>query len=125
VRFIRERGTRDAEPNERGNAVIRLFTPDERYLVDFAPDFAAEGWQQFDTSQDAAYFGVWVNRSKRLTLTYAEGDWVLVECPDDPCYFAEIRDAIRFYGEGCIAVCVRDDGHITRYRQDREAMFLA
>lgn len=34
----------------------------------------AEGWVTYPTSQDAWYYGVWVNPRKRETLTYAEQD---------------------------------------------------
>lgn len=112
------------EVNERGNTVYRVFFPAERYLIDFAEDFTETGWEQFDTDQDAHYFGVWVNRRLRSTLTYAEGDWTLVECPDDAHYEAEIHDAIAFYGEGRIALVIDSDGGATEYRQDRSA-FLA
>lgn len=116
------------KPNARGNVVYDMFLPDERYTIDFAPDFSSEGWQQFDTDQDAAYFGVWVNRSKRLTLTYAEGDWTLVECPSAESYRAEITGMCESYGEGMICKSYSMDGsaaHVTKYVQDRAKMFLA
>jgi len=125
VEFIRSRGTKDEQPNECGNTVYRLFMPGQRYTVDFAEDFKAEGWQQFDTDQDAHYFGVWVNRPKRMTLTYAEGDWTLVECPTIETYRAEIEDACRFYGEGFICKAVDTDTRaVTTYVQDRVKLFL-
>lgn len=130
-------GKRRASPNAHGNAVYDVFLPDERYMIDFAPDFTSEGWQQFDTSQDAHYFGVWVNRSKRLTLTYAEGDWTLVECPTVESYKAEILGMCECYGEGMICRTIdAEASHIkpwsgpeprvtvTTYVQDRAKMFL-
>ncbi len=136
VRVIRTTGERDAEPNRRGNEVYRLCCNTGRYIVDFAPDFADEGWQQFDTDQDAAYFGVWVNRRRRLTLSYAEGDWVLVVCPTMDGYRAEVESYCQFYDEGATAIGIevgpggpfgtpasRND-RVTVYRQDRRAMFL-
>lgn len=127
VTFIRNRAEGDPPRtvNERGNTVHRLHMRDCRYTVDFADDFASEGWQQFDTDQDAAYFGVWVNRSKRLTLTYAEGDWTLVECPTEETYRAEIMDMIRFYGEGFIFKVIHENGAKSTYVQDREKLFLS
>ena len=130
VQFIRDKGARDAEPNDRGNHITRLFMPDERYTIDFAPDFTAEGWMQFDTDQDAAYFGVWVNPTKRLTLTYTEGDWTLVECephagePTHDRYNLEIQSCIDFYGEGQVASCYGKDGSSTIVRQDRSRFFV-
>ena len=93
--------------------------------MDFAPDFNSEGWEQYDTDQDAPYFGVWVNRTKFLTLTYAEGDWTLVVCPDIEHYNAEIGDANDFYDEGRIALVIdADSGVATSYHQDRQKFFV-
>lgn len=109
--------------NERGNGVYRMFCPAERYLVDFADDFNSEGWEQYDTDQDASYFGVWVNRTKFLTLTYAEGDWTLVRCPDAARYNAEIENANQFYGEGFILKAYGADG-CTTVVQDRSRFLI-
>lgn len=122
VQFIKDRGQKDEAPNARGNTIHRLFMHDERYLVDFADDFKPEGWEQFDTDQDASYFGVWVNRRLMLTLAYAEGDWSLVVCGSVESYNAEIQSCIDFYGDGLIARVIDADG-ITEIRQDR-SLFL-
>lgn len=116
---FKESGT----PNERGNEVRRAFLPTGRYRIDFADDFKSEGWEQFDTSQDAAYFGVWMNKRLQQTLTYAEGDWTLVICPDWDHYLSEVRSAIEFYEEGFVAKAI-DVHHgryvsTTTYKQDR------
>lgn len=108
--------------NQRGNWIHRAFYPTERYIIDFAEDFVKEGWMQFDTDQDAAYFGCWVNPTKLMTLTYCEGDWSLVVCPDKEHYNAEITHAIAFYDEGYEFKTIDENG-ITEYRQDR-TMFL-
>lgn len=100
---IRVHGRRDAEPNARGNTIYRIHHGSDRYPVDFCGTFKEEGWEQFDTHQDAHYFGVWVNKLYLMTLSYCEGDWCLVDCPTEAHYFAEVRDAIAFYGEGKIA----------------------
>lgn len=125
IEAMRANGKADTAPNERGNTITRMFLPSERYIIDFADDFTAEGWQQFDTDQDAHYFGVWVNRGKRLTLTYAEGDWSLVDCPTAETYRAEIESCCRFYGEGFIAKAIDVENRtVTTYVQDRAKLFL-
>ena len=43
--------------NERGNQVRNSFVGGERYRFDFEVCKAADGWLQFYTDQDAAYFG--------------------------------------------------------------------
>lgn len=91
---------------------------------DCAEDYADSGFRQFDTHQDAPYFGVWVNPRTRQTLTYCEGDWSLAECPDDAAYNAEIRAMSEFYEPGFIAVAVGNDGQATRYEQDRSTFLI-
>lgn len=123
LHHIKQHGKKDEQPNGRGNTVTRLFMPDERYTVDFADDFRESGLEQFDTSQDAEYFGVWINRPNRYTLTYAEGDWTLVECPDFEHYKAEVEDCIRFYQPGRIATVIGNgldgSGSVHVIEQDR------
>ena len=106
--------------NERGNTVLREFAPGDRYLYDFKLCTPAKGWMQYDTDQDAWYFGVWVNKGKREILTYAEGDLSLVTCPSVESFNAEIAHMNAFYGEGreC-AVIDAESGDMTEVRQDR------
>ena len=101
VAKIVKRLRRTGEPSttEHGSPIYRAFRDSERYEVDFAPDFTPEGWLQFDTSSDAHYFGVWVNPHTLETLTYAEGDWSLVDAPNAEAYNAEIRSMIEFYAK--------------------------
>ena len=121
-RYLRGCKTRE---NERGNTIHETWVGScDRYRVDCAPDFTSEGWEQFDTDQDAHYFGVWLNRSKLLTLTYAEGDWTLVVCSDAAHYNAEVADAIRFYGEGFVAKAIDAEGVVTVYRQERSEFLI-
>lgn len=123
--WIKQHGEQDSGPNVRGNVVHRLHFSSSRYPIDSADTFCAEGWEQFDTDQDAEYFGFWVNTRERLTLTYAEGDWHLVVCPTRETYLAEIQDAIRIYGEGYIAKVIDcATTEVTIFRQDRNR-FLA
>jgi len=101
----------------------RIYADMDRYVVDFAPDFKSGGWAQYDTDQDAHYFGVWVNRSMRAILTYAEGDWTLEELPNDQEYFRTIEEMNAFYGEGFIAKAYGPDG-ATVLRQDRSEFLM-
>ena len=115
----------ERETNARGNTVRRGFMPSSRYKIDFATEFFAEGWEQFDTDQDAEYFGFWVKKGKLQTLTYCEGDWIAVDCPDAAHYNAEINNAIEYYGEGFIAKAIDGNGSVTTYRQAREGFLIA
>ena len=115
--------TQREQLNDRGNQTIDMFWDHERYHVDFADDFKEEGWEQFDTDQDAHYFGVWVNKSKLMTLTYAEGDWTLRVCKDKDTYNKEIEDCIKFYDEGSICTTIGDEG-VTVYTQNRQQFLI-
>lgn len=93
------------DTNERGNTIYRDEDADhklgirrggDRYYYDFK---ALTDWNQFDTKQDASYFGVWVNVEKLMTFTYAEGDRTLIVCPDKAHLKAELDDAVAFYGD--------------------------
>lgn len=77
----------------RGRAALTTRQAD-RYLFDCGP---CNAWQQFDTWQDASYFGVWFDDATRRVFTYCEGDRTLVECPTAESYAAEIADMIAFY----------------------------
>jgi hypothetical protein len=122
--YCRQLFTDPGTENERGNMVLRAFLPSERYRIDFADDFTTEGWEQFDTDQDAPYFGVWVNRHTLETLTYAEGDWTLCKCPDREHYNAEVSSCIQFYGEGYIAKSLDSTGQWTVYVQERSKFLI-
>src|SRR4051794_3689335 len=53
---------------------------DGRYIYDFTL-LCPNGWKQYDTKQDAAYFGTWVHIEERKVFSYTEGDRCLVVCP--------------------------------------------
>jgi hypothetical protein len=56
-----------------------------------------DGWIQFNTDQDASYFGVWVHYAKQQTVTYCEGDISLVICKTPEEYDQEIKEMESFY----------------------------
>lgn len=122
--IIINEGETDKGPNANGNTVHRFHAPAERYMVDFSEDFQLEGWEQYDTDQDAHYFGVWINKSCLCTLTYCEGDWTYVSCIGKEDFNREIRAMNDFYGEGRIAMTIDQDGTSTEYRQNREQFLI-
>jgi hypothetical protein len=84
--------------NDRGNTVHPGSHHAERYEFDFERCSHKNGWTQYDTDQDAWYFGVWVHVEERLTFTYCEGDISLVVCKDEESFQAELADMARCYG---------------------------
>ena len=87
------------EVNERRNTIERSWRDTERYEFDFKLCTREKGWKQFDTTQDAWYFGVWVHPEKCEIITYAEGDITRVICPTEESFHAELKSMAQFYGE--------------------------
>jgi hypothetical protein len=109
--------------NERGNEVTDNFVGDPgRYLYDSKICPASEGWKQYDTSQDAWYFGVWVNVADRKIMTYCEGDESLVECPTVESFRAELENMAEFYGDPPPAFVVIAEGTMTNYYDERPSV---
>lgn len=70
-----------------------------RYKYDTHRCSSKDGWHQYDTEQDAWYFGVWYHRERRLVVTYAEGDETIVVCQTEESFRAELAEMAEFYGE--------------------------
>lgn len=51
----------------------------DRYYYDRT--LLAQGWQQYDTEEDAWYFGIWIHTEKLEAFTYTEGDTCHVIAP--------------------------------------------
>ena len=130
------RPVRDVYINDQGNTVVHRHRSADRYIFDFDDDFCAAGWRQFDTDQDASYYGVWVNSRLLRTLSYCEGDVYLAVCQDAQHYNAEIKALCAFHGEGFEMIACDMDaaqslllggepkGQATVYRQDRNQFFV-
>lgn len=109
--------------NDIGNTVIYMEhgLAESRYLFDGDICKPSEGWKQYDTDQDAWYFGVWVQTEARWILTYAEGDLSLVQCPTAESFKAELASMAKFYGDPPPAWTVidTDAGTLTKYFDER------
>lgn len=112
----------DETTNENGSRVRKAFLMyADRYLFDCQLDSAE--WEQFDTENDASYFGVWLNRTKLRTLEYAEGDLIFTQAADAAGYDAEVAGLCAFHGAGPAFVVI-DDKAVTKYYQDRSALYI-
>ena len=103
--------------NERGNKVTgQFFMERDRYHYDFDACTPADGWAQWDTDQDAWYFGVWIHIEDRKILTWAEGDESLVECPTQEAFIAELKCMTEFHGNAPPSFKTIDlDGTLTHH----------
>lgn len=62
-----------------------------RYAFDFGVCHFKNGFAQVDTSEDASYFGNWVNPFTRKIVGFAEGDITITECETDEEFVTELR----------------------------------
>lgn len=112
------------ETNRHGSTVERSFVCDgDRYHFDFVLCTPAKGWQQYDTDQDAWYFGVWVNREERKTLCFAEGDITITTSPTEEIFEAELAAMAEFHGSPPPAFVVidTDSGQVTEHYDEAGA----
>jgi len=70
----------------------------ERYIFDTNYCKSSNGWKQYDTHQDASYFGVWINLDKRLIITYCEGDISISYSPTKEILKTKLDKMNEFYG---------------------------
>ncbi len=83
-----------SETNHNGCKIERSFhVYRERYYY----DQALNDWKQYDTPQDASYFGVWTEKHSLQILTFAEGDETRVTAPNQESFDAELADMDKFY----------------------------
>lgn len=96
-----------------------FFLNRDRYHYDFRECIPALGWEQWDTDQDAWYFGIWVNIDQNKILCWAEGDEMVYECGTRERFMLEIADLEAFHGSAPpFARGINDEG-ITEYYRPR------
>ncbi|WP_438403891.1 hypothetical protein, partial [Aeromonas veronii] len=67
----------------------------DRYYYDRT--LLAKGWQQYDTEEDAWYFGIWIHTEKLETFTYAEGDTSHVIAPNLEAFRSELARLYQYH----------------------------
>jgi len=60
----------------------KTFCNSDRYTFDFNMCSYKKGFAQIDTTDDASYFGNWVNFKSLELITYCEGDLTVIKCDD-------------------------------------------
>lgn len=74
----------------------RFHKPSERYEYDFQRCTPKDGWAQLDTSQDASYYGNWVNPLTFELMSYCEGDVTHIRCANEAEFKIALADAVRW-----------------------------
>ncbi|BBQ29450.1 MULTISPECIES: hypothetical protein [Aeromonas] len=86
----------------------------DRYYYDRT--LLAQGWQQYDTEEDAWYFGIWIHTEKLETFTYAEGDTNHVIAPNVEAFRTELARLYQFHPQAPAFICInREVGIVTHY----------
>ena len=82
------------------------------------------GWLQYDTDQDAIYFGDWVNKQRLQIRTYCEGDFSVVTCPDADHFDAQLVSMDKCYGKSPFASTMDEYGNWTEHFESRDIFFI-
>ncbi|MDR7021033.1 hypothetical protein [Aeromonas salmonicida] len=86
----------------------------DRYYYDRT--LLAQGWQQYDTDQDAWYFGIWIHTEKLETFTYAEGDTSHVIAPNLEIFRAELMRLYQYHPQAPAFISIDPEaGVMTRH----------
>ncbi|MGL6370225.1 hypothetical protein ACSZNB_11485 [Aeromonas hydrophila] len=86
----------------------------DRYYYDRT--LLAQGWQQYNTEEDAWYFGVWINTEKHETFTYAEGDTNHVIAPNVGAFRSELARLYQYHPQAPAFISIDpESGVVTRY----------
>ena len=72
-----------------------IFHPSDRYQY----DMKLKGFAQIDTTEDAPYYGIWVSPTKRMIVSYTEGDVSFFWSDNGPEFHEEVRSLIDWLGE--------------------------
>ncbi|MBF0350935.1 MAG: hypothetical protein HQM11_07870 [SAR324 cluster bacterium] len=99
------------------------FYEGNRYFFDYHVCLRSEGWRQYDTYQDAWYFGMWIHPEERLIFTYAEGDTILQEFATKEDFLREMSRLNEVHGTTpVIATAYCFDGTVVKFKGNREVV---
>jgi hypothetical protein len=109
-----------------GSRLAWLFHCDSsRYRVEAVVCPSSDGWIQFDTDQDAWYYGVWVNPSLKSIVTYAEGDLHITTSQTNEQWNEEVDSLLEFHQEEpIVASAMSEDGTWTQYQAKWPDLYL-
>ena len=74
-----------------------FFESIDRYAFDFDMCKPSKGYAQLDTSEDASYFGNWVNFRDYKIVSYCEGDITIETCENKEEFKELLKKTVDFY----------------------------
>jgi len=119
--LLGQEGVFKPELNSRGCVIKRSSHPQRgRYYYDHKLLGQKNGWCQYDTDEDAGYFGVWVNVLKMEVITYCEGDVSHVLAQNSKLFKAELRSLVDYYNPSAFATTFDNEGNKKVYYEQNE-----
>lgn len=112
--------------DEKGISIYENRMGDNRYAYDQILCNPKHGWIQFDTSEDAAWFGIWTHAVEHFVVVYAEKDVSIIHIPEKQDWIDRLKKMRQEYGPAPHAATVinPDNGGITRiFTTQPEGMF--
>lgn len=85
----------------------------DRYYYDRT--LLAQGWQQYDTEEDAWYFGIWIHTEKLETFTYAEGDTSHVIAPNVEAFRAELARLYQYHPQAPAFISIDPEADVVTH----------
>ena len=74
-----------------------FFESIDRYAFDFDMCKLSRGYAQLDTSDDASYYGNWVNFRDYIIVSYCEGDITIETCENKEEFKELLKKTVDFY----------------------------
>ena len=75
----------------------KTFCNSDRYVFDYDMCSFKKGFAQIDTTEDASYFGNWVNFKSLELITYCEGDLTVVKCENIEEFKKQLLKVVSWY----------------------------
>ena len=75
----------------------KSFANCDRYVFDFKYCNPKKGFAQLDTSEDAHYYGNWVNFKSFEFVSYVEGDIIIKKCDDKEEFKKELLKSVTWF----------------------------
>ena len=77
--------------------IQKSFANCDRFIFDFNYCHFKKGYAQLDTTEDAHYFGNWVNFKSLELITYCEGDLTVIKCDDVKEFKEQLLKVVSWY----------------------------
>ena len=75
----------------------KSFANCDRYVFDFKYCNSKKGFAQLDTTEDAHYYGNWVNFKSFEIVSYVEGDIIIKKCDDENEFKKELLKSVTWF----------------------------